>query len=110
MWARAAIGGGALGLYGWRIADPKASYGAFFDASDWLTGWILTGDGAMAWLRNVANLVLIDQADGFLLGLAAFALLSAILWPFRACGRWCAGRIRHFRARRRGPDNGAPQR
>ncbi len=87
MWARAAVGAGALATYGWRIEDPKASYAAFYDLSDWLTSWVVAGDGAWGYLRNFINLILIDQADGFLLGMAFFALLSLIFWPFRAAGR-----------------------
>ena len=46
MWARTATGAAALVLYGWRVEDPKASYAAFYDASNWLTGWLLVGEGA----------------------------------------------------------------
>jgi hypothetical protein len=89
MWARAATGAAALGLYGWRVEDPKGSYAAFFDASNWLTGWVLAEEGLAGLARNMINLILIDQADGFLLGMAFFALLSVVLWPLKACGRWC---------------------
>lgn len=94
MWARIATGAAALGLYGWRVEDPKGSYAAFYDASNWLTGLVLSGEGAWVYVRNMVNLVLIDQADGFLLGMAFFALLSIIFWPFKACGRWCLHRLR----------------
>ena len=94
MWARTLTGAAALGLYGWRVHDPKASYGAFYDASDWLTQLVISGEGAWAWGRNMVNLLLIDQADGFLLGMAFMALLSIIFWPFRTCGRWCTHHIR----------------
>lgn len=90
MWARAAIGAAALGTYGWRIEDPKASYAAFYDLSDWLTSWVVSGEGAWVYLRNAINLMLVDQADGFLLGMAFFALLSVIFWPFRVLGRRAA--------------------
>ena len=31
------------------------------------------------------NLILVDQADGFLLGVAVMALISVLLWPVRFC-------------------------
>ena len=95
-------GAGALGAYAWRVEDPKGSYAAFYDLSDWLTGFVISGEGATAYLRSLVNLILVDQADGFLLGMAFFALLSLIFWPFRAVGRWGAGRMR--RSTNRGPD------
>ena len=85
MWARTAAGAAALILYGWRIEDPKASYAAFYDASNWLTGWLLAGEGAWGYLRNMLNLILLDQADGFLLGVAVMALISVLFWPVRVC-------------------------
>lgn len=50
--------------------------------------------GATAWLRNFISMVLIDQADGFLLGMAFMALISLILWPLRAAGRWGMAKVR----------------
>ncbi len=94
MLGRAVIGAGALGAYAWRVEDPKGSYAAFYDLSDWLTGLVLTGEGVAGYLRNFVNLILIDQADGFLLGMAFFALLSLIFWPFKAAGRWGVGKVR----------------
>ena len=94
MLGRAVIGAAALGAYAWRVEDPKGSYAAFYDLSDWLTGLVLTGEGAAGYLRNFVNLILIDQADGFLLGMTFFALLSLIFWPFKTAGRWGAGKVR----------------
>ena len=94
MLGRAVIGAGALGAYAWRVEDPKGSYAAFYDLSDWMTGLVLTGEGLTTYLRNFINLILIDQADGFLLGMAFFALLSLIFWPFKAAGRWGVGKLR----------------
>ena len=94
MWARIATGAAALGLYGWRIEDPKGSYAAFYDASDWVTSWLVGAEGAWGYVKNFINLVLVDQADGFLLGMAFMALISLVFWPFRACGRWCVHRLR----------------
>lgn len=104
MWARGAAGAGALGLYGWRVQDPVGSYAAFYEASNWLTGWLVGGEGAWGWLRNFINVILVDQADGFLLGMAFFALLSILFWPVRACGRWCAKRIGRLAGHGNRPD------
>ena len=94
MWGRVLTGCAALGLYGWRVEDPKGSYAAFYDASDWLTSWLVAGEGAWGYARNFANLILVDQADGFLLGMAFMALISLIIWPFRAAGGWAGRRLR----------------
>jgi len=94
MLGRIAIGGGALGAYAWRVEDPVGSYAVFYDLSNWLTGLVLTGEGATAWLRNFISMVLIDQADGFLLGMAFMALISLVLWPFRTAGRWGMAKVR----------------
>ncbi len=93
MWARALTGAGALGLYGWRIEDPKGSYAAFYDASDWMTGLLVSGEGVTLYLRNAVNLILVDQADGFLLGMAFMALVSIALWPVRASTAWAGRRL-----------------
>ena len=97
MWGRIATGGAALGLYGWRIEDPKGSYAAFFDVSDWITSVVLSGDGIWGYMRNIVNLILVDQANGFLLGMAFFALLSVLFWPFKASGRWVWHRLHRHR-------------
>ncbi|MEM7509001.1 MAG: hypothetical protein AAF415_19940 [Pseudomonadota bacterium] len=94
MWARTAIGVSALGLYGWRVADPKGSYAAFYDAADWATGFLIGSEGAMGWVKNLVTLILVDQTDGFLLGMAFMALLSVLFWPVRAGGRWCLHRLK----------------
>lgn len=104
MWGRLLIGVGSLGLYGWRVHDPKGSYAAFFDASDWMTSLLVASDGAEGYLKNFVNIVLIDQADGFLLGMAFMALLSIVFWPFRRAGRWCAGKLRRTAHRPRPGD------
>lgn len=94
MWGRFLIGGGALGLYGWRVHDPKGSYGAFFDASDWMTRALIADGGAAGYLKNFVNIVLVHQADGFLLGMAFMALISIVFWPVRKCGRLCVRGVR----------------
>ena len=47
MWMRTMVGAGAVGAYAWRIEDPKASYAAFYDAADWLTNWLVAGEGVL---------------------------------------------------------------
>ncbi|MEM1398802.1 MAG: hypothetical protein AAGF58_02920 [Pseudomonadota bacterium] len=101
MLGRSVVGVGAVGLYGWRVADPKTSYGFFFDVSDWLTSWVVQGEGAMTLLRNMINLVLVEQAEGFLLGMAVVALFSVMLWPFRAAGRYTVRRAAKVMGRER---------
>lgn len=93
MWARAVAGGGALGIYAWRVNDPKGSYAVFFDTADWFTGWFISGGWPSDLARNMVNLILIDQADGFLLGMAFFAFLSILFWPIRAGCSWCGRKI-----------------
>ena len=104
MLGRAVIGAGAIGAYAWRVDDPKGAYAAFYDLSDWLTGLVLTGEGIAGYLRNCVNLILIDQADGFLLGMAFFALLSLVFWPFKTAGKWGARKLRRSRTGRHRSD------
>ena len=86
---RTVLGVIACLLYTWRVYDPKGAYAAFYDASNWLTGWLLDGGGLTGVLRNIVNLVLVDQAEGFLLGLVFFAALSGPVWLVRRSARWC---------------------
>jgi hypothetical protein len=85
---RIVLGAIACALYFWRIQDPKGSYAAFYDAANWSTDWLIADGGLSGMLKNVVNMVLLDQADGFLLGIAFSTLLSLLFWPFRAAGRW----------------------
>lgn len=94
MLGRFLIGGGALGLFGWRVHDPKGSYAAFFDASDWMTKTVIADGGAAGYLKSFVNIVLVHQADGFLLGMAFMALISIVFWPVRQCGRLCLRGVR----------------
>ena len=87
MWLRLTTGLSALGLYGWRVENPKLSYAYFYDASNWLTGWMISAEGISGYLRNFANLILVDQADGFLFGIAFAALFSFLFWPLKAMFR-----------------------
>lgn len=95
MWTRVLSGLGALGLYGWTLEDPKQAFNAFFDASNWLTSHILSGEGTAARLaRNFVNELLVEQFKGFLLGIAVATLISVLFWPVRASGRWAVGKMR----------------
>ncbi len=107
MWARAAAGGAAIGVYAWRVHDPKGSYAVFFDISNWFTSWFISGDWVSGIARNMINLILIDQADGFFLGVAFFAFVSIVLWPIRAGCLWCGKKIlRLFDPRQHGMASG----
>lgn len=103
---RTLVGLAAGGVYVWRVQDPKASYAVFYDITDWTTQTLsrlfVTGDAATEFLRNALNLILVDQLEGFLIGIAVATLLSAVFWPFKAGARWCWAKIRRRRRRQQG--------
>lgn len=88
---RTTLGIAACGIYFWRVQDPKGSYAAFYDATDWLTaaatGLFFEDSAVAGFLRNAFNLVLVDQVEGFLIGVAFVTIVAAILWPFKAGGK-----------------------
>lgn len=95
MWTRYVTGIGALCLYGRTLEDPKGSFILFHDASDWLTSHVLSGDGVVIrMVRNIFNDILIDQFEGFLLGIAVATWFSALAWPLRACYRFAGRTVR----------------
>jgi hypothetical protein len=102
---RTCIGTAACAVYFWRVQDPKGSYAVFYDVTDWLTALIsslFVADGAVVgFLRNAINLVLLDQVEGFLIGIAFATLFSALLWPFKAGGRAAVRKARSLRRRNR---------
>lgn len=98
---RTVLGIVACALYAWRVYEPKESYIAFYDATAWLTGWLVTEDDFGSLLRNLINLVLLDQVEGFLLGIAFLAVLSAPIWAARKCAGLCWRGVRRLRQRRR---------
>ncbi len=100
MALRTLIGLIACGLYSWRIYDPKQSYAGFYDAANWLTGWLLDESGVIGTLRRMVNLVLLDQVEGFLIGIAIVTLLSLPFWVLRKSAGWGVGLARR-RSRRR---------
>ena len=99
------IGAAACAVYFWRVQDPKGSYAVFYDITDWLTALVsslfVTDGAVVGFLRNALNLVLLDQVEGFLIGIAFATLFSAFLWPFKACGRAVARKARSLRRRNR---------
>ena len=107
---RTSLGLAACGIYFWRIQDPKGSYALFYDATDWLTvqiSGLLVDDGTVvAFVRNAVNLILLDQVEGFLIGIVFVTMLAGILWPFKACGRWCAAKLTRIRHSRTKPPEG----
>lgn len=104
---RTSLGIAACGVYFWRVQDPKGSYAIFYDATDWLTtaiSGLFVSDGAVVgFIRNAINLVLLDQVEGFLIGIAFVSLLSGLLWPFRVCGRALVRKARDMRCKIRTP-------
>jgi hypothetical protein len=104
---RTSLGIAACGVYFWRVQDPKGSYAVFYDATDWLTtaiSGLFVSDGAVVgFIRNAINLVLLDQVEGFLIGIAFVSLLSGLLWPFKACGRALARKVRSLRGKGKPP-------
>lgn len=98
---RTGIGLAASAVYLWRVQDPKGSYAVFYDVTDWVTTLVsnlFVSDGAVvAFVRNAINLVLLDQVEGVLIGIALASLFSALLWPFKAGGRAVARAVRKLR-------------
>ena len=98
---RILIGLLACGVYVWRVLDPKAAYAVLYDLTDWTTAAIaalFVGDDAVtSFVRSALNLVLVDQAEGFLIGVALTALASVVFWPVRAGGRAAVSAIRRLR-------------
>ena len=100
---RTTLGVVACAVYVWRVQDPKGSYVAFYDATDWLTtavSSLFVADGALTgFLRNAINLILVDQVDGFLIGIVFVSLLAAILWPFKAGAQLAVRKVKSLRHR-----------
>ena len=85
------LGGLATAVLGWRMYDPKGSYAALYDASHFLTDYI----AGYEVLTRFVSLVLVDQFNGLMLGVAVTAFLylglgavrRAIGWPMRVRAR-----------------------
>ncbi|MCG6883551.1 MAG: hypothetical protein LJE62_07330 [Silicimonas sp.] len=85
------LGGLATAILGWRIYDPKGSYAALYDVSHYLTDSL----AGYEILTRLVSLVLVDQFNGLMLGVAATAFVYMSLgalrraagWPFRVRAR-----------------------
>jgi len=85
------LGALACGLLGWRMADPKGSYAALYDTSHYLTEAVAGHEV----LTRLISLVLVDQFNGLMLGIAVTAffylglsvLRQVASWPIRARAR-----------------------
>lgn len=69
------LGGAALAALGWRMADPKGSYAALYDISHYLTEMVAGYDV----LARFISIVLVDQFNGLMLGVALMALLYMLV-------------------------------
>ena len=78
------LGGAALAALGWRMADPKGSYAALYDTSHYLTDLVAGYDV----LARFISLVLVDQFNGLMLGIALSTLLYLCLGGLRSLARW----------------------
>ncbi|MEM6387890.1 MAG: hypothetical protein AAF718_16815 [Pseudomonadota bacterium] len=89
------IGGLATGLLAWRLADPKGSYAALYDISHALTESV----AGYEVLSRFISLVLVDQFNGLMLGVAVTAFLYMMLGGLRRAASWPL----RYRARTRRP-------
>ncbi|MEL7149828.1 MAG: hypothetical protein AAGK71_03795 [Pseudomonadota bacterium] len=89
------IGGIATALLGWRMVDPKGSYAALYDASHMLTDAV----AGYEILTRLISLVLVDQFNGLMLGVAVTAFLYMALGGIRRVASWPM----RYRARTRVP-------
>lgn len=78
------IGGLATALLGWRMIDPKGSYAALYDASHYLTDAV----AGYEVLTRFISLVLVDQFNGLMLGVAVTAFLYMVLGAVRRAAGW----------------------
>lgn len=89
------LGGLACALLGWRMADPKGSYAALYDVSHFLTEAVAGHEV----LTRAISLVLVDQFNGLMLGVAATAFIYFALGALRQAAGWPM----RWRARHRVP-------
>ena len=78
------LGGLATALLGWRMVDPKGSYAALYDASHYLTD-VVAGYEV---LTRFISLVLVDQFNGLMMGVAVTAFLYMGLSALRQAASW----------------------
>lgn len=93
--ARFWIGFGAITLFLWRQYFPVQAYSFFLDFANWFSSWVIFGESW--WFngpRNFVSGIIIDQLDGFLLGVFVSTTLTILFKPIR----WATtGLIRLFR-------------
>jgi len=89
------IGGGATALLIWRMVDPKGSYAALYDASHTLTDAF----AGYELVSRFISLVLVDQFNGLMLGVAVTAFLYMGLGAARHIATWPV----RYRQRNRAP-------
>ncbi len=78
------LGGLATAILGWRMYDPKGSYAALYDASHYLTDFV----AGYEVLTRLVSLVLVDQFNGLMLGVAVTAFLYMGLSAIRRAAGW----------------------
>lgn len=78
------IGGFATALLAWRMVDPKGSYATLYDlshhAADYVSGYEV--------LTRLVSIVLLDQFNGLMLGVATTAFLYMVLGSMRRAVGW----------------------
>jgi hypothetical protein len=80
----AILGSVATALLGWRLVDPKGSYAALYDVSHYLTDAI----AGYEVLTRFISLVLVDQFNGLMLGIAVTAFIYVALGAVRQAATW----------------------
>ncbi len=78
------LGGLATALLAWRMVDPKGSYATLYDASHYLTDSV----AGYEVLTRFISLVLVDQFNGLMLGVAVTAFLYMGLSGLRRAASW----------------------
>ena len=78
------LGGLATALLGWRMVDPKGSYAALYDVSHYLTDAV----AGYEVLTRLISLVLVDQFNGLMLGVAVTAFFYVALGALRQAATW----------------------
>ncbi|MEO1538004.1 MAG: hypothetical protein AAFR73_09760 [Pseudomonadota bacterium] len=78
------IGGLATAVLTWRMVDPKGSYAALYDISHGLTESV----AGYEVLTRFISLVLVDQFNGLMLGVAVTAFLYMALGGIRRAAGW----------------------
>lgn len=80
----ALLGGLATALLAWRMVDPKGSYAALYDASHYMTDAF----AGYEVLTRFISLVLVDQFNGLMLGVAVTAFFYVALSAVRQAATW----------------------